>query len=213
MPSEFVGWKQLNPDWAIQKFDEKAMDTWVETNLATPTDSGLDKSVVLHTRNQLPRRTLKYDMFRYLMIFLKGGVYADPDTSSVLPIAEWGHKGTTKDMTDFRVLQLAADAQNVIHSSSSDSPPTSINTAPPAFIVNSHDTRLSRRRTSRTVCFCQRSPASYFPGTSSAYRRGFSCDGRACKSFRSPRYSIFLSSAVVTRKSKSKGGIKYPSIL
>ena len=135
MPPEFVGWKQLNPDWAIQRFDEKAMDTWVETNLATPTDSGLDKTVVLHIYNQLPRRTLKFDMFRYLMIFLTGGVYADPDTSSVLPIAEWGHKGTTKDMTDFRVLQLAADAQNVTHGTSSDSPPTSINKTPPAFIV------------------------------------------------------------------------------
>ena len=89
------------------------MDTWVETNLATAADSGLDKTVVLHIYNQLPRRTLKFDMFRYLMIFLKGGVYADPDTSSILPIAEWGRKGTTKDMTDFRVLQLAADAQNV----------------------------------------------------------------------------------------------------
>ena len=135
MPPEFVGWKQLNPDWAIQRFDEKAMDAWVETNLATPTDSGLDKTVVLHIYNQLPRRTLKFDMFRYLMIFLKGGVYADSDTSSVLPIAEWGHKGTTNDMTDFRVLQLAADAQNVTHATSSDSPPTSISKAPPAFIV------------------------------------------------------------------------------
>ncbi|KAI4261824.1 MAG: hypothetical protein L6R42_002984, partial [Xanthoria sp. 1 TBL-2021] len=115
MPPEFVGWKQRNPDWAIQRFDDKAMDDWIETNLGTPTDLAFDKTVILDVYNQLPRGILKSDVFRYLMIPLKGGVYADPDTSSVMPIAEWGHKRTTEDITDFKILQLAANVQNLTH--------------------------------------------------------------------------------------------------
>lgn len=111
------------------------MNTWLTGKLAVPTDSSLDKTVVLEIYDRLPRRILKSDLFRYLMIFLKGGVYADPDTSCIVPVAEWGQNGTTKDMTDFRLLQLATTAQALIHGNSSRSSPTPINEAPPALIV------------------------------------------------------------------------------
>ncbi|KAL8781834.1 MAG: hypothetical protein Q9213_005836 [Squamulea squamosa] len=135
MPTEFRGWKQRNPDWAIQRFDERAMDTWLKDNLAAPTDSGLDPTVILETYNRLPRRILKSDMFRYLRVFLRGGLYADPDTSSVVPIAEWGQKGTTKDKTDFRLLQLAAQVQDLTHDNHSSSTFTPVNQASPNVIV------------------------------------------------------------------------------
>ncbi|KAL9631503.1 MAG: hypothetical protein Q9204_004203 [Flavoplaca sp. TL-2023a] len=135
MTLEFAGWKKQNPDWKVQRFDDKAMDIWLKANLGAPTDSGIDETVLLDIYNKLPRRTLKSDLFRYLMIFLKGGLYADPDTSSVLPIAQWGNHGTTKDKTDFKILQLAAQAQELSYRKSNQSTPTPINEAPPAVIV------------------------------------------------------------------------------
>ncbi|KAL8767851.1 MAG: hypothetical protein Q9209_005743 [Squamulea sp. 1 TL-2023] len=135
MPTEFRGWKQHNPDWAIQRFDERAMDNWLKSNLAAHTDSGLVSTVILETYNRLPRRILKSDMFRYLRIFLRGGLYADPDTSCVVPIAEWGQRGTTKDKTDFGLLQLAAEAHDLTHNNGSSSPFTPVNQASPNVIV------------------------------------------------------------------------------
>ncbi len=127
MPKEFHSWKERNPDWPIQRFDEKSMDAWLKSNLAS--------TVLLEIYDRLPRRILKSDIFRYLMIFLNGGLYVDPDTSCIMPIAEWGQRGTTKDKTDFRILQLAAKAQDMTHANSSQSLPTAINEAPPAIIV------------------------------------------------------------------------------
>ncbi|KAL8669561.1 MAG: hypothetical protein Q9168_005858 [Polycauliona sp. 1 TL-2023] len=135
MSLEFAGWKLRNPDWPVQRFDWNAMDTWLETNLATPTESGLDKTVLLDIYNNLPRRNLKADLFRYLIIFLKGGVYADPDTCAVQPVSKWGNRGTTKDKTDFKILQLAAQAHDLTIRASNGSSQLPINDAPPAVIV------------------------------------------------------------------------------
>ncbi|KAL8730081.1 MAG: hypothetical protein Q9166_004280 [cf. Caloplaca sp. 2 TL-2023] len=129
VPREFHTWKKQNPDWVIRRLDEKAIDIWLKGR------SGLDKTVILQVYKRLPRWILKSDLFRYLMIFLEGGVYTDPDTSCILPIAEWGQKGTTTDMTDFRLLQLVSEAQDLIrgHAPHQKIPP--LNEAPPALIV------------------------------------------------------------------------------
>ena len=136
MPEEFHGWAQRNPGWKINVFDNDAQDRWLMDLLAIPTESGLEKTVVLNAYEGLPRRILKSDMFRYLMIFLEGGVYADSDTSSVVPVAKWGQKGTLQDWTDPILLQLAAEAQALTYGDSRQPPPPPVNEAPPALVIS-----------------------------------------------------------------------------
>lgn len=133
MPPEFKGWERSNPGWSTEIYDDETQDRWMREHLAATTDSGSEKTAVLTTYEGLPRPVLKSDMFRYLKVFLDGGVYADSDTSGVVPVSEWGTKaGTLQDWTDLTLLRLNAEA--LIHTHG-DSPSPPINEAPPALIV------------------------------------------------------------------------------
>jgi len=133
MPPEFQGWERTNPGWSTNIYDDETQDSWMRDHLATTTDSGAEKTAVLKAYEGLPRPVLKSDMFRYLKVFLEGGVYADSDTSGVVPVMEWGKKaGTLQDWTDSTLLRLNAEALKLNHG---DSRPPPINEAPPALIV------------------------------------------------------------------------------
>jgi inositol phosphorylceramide mannosyltransferase catalytic subunit len=68
-------WRQLHPLWQHQLYD----------------DSRIRRIIVerapqwLNLFDQLPRKIQRYDLFRYLIIFLEGGVYADMDMKPYRP--------------------------------------------------------------------------------------------------------------------------------
>ncbi|KAH3671219.1 hypothetical protein WICMUC_004736 [Wickerhamomyces mucosus] len=50
---------------------------------------------ILEAYNLFPKNILKYDFFRYLVVFAKGGVYSDIDTVLTKPFTEWPSYGET----------------------------------------------------------------------------------------------------------------------
>lgn len=133
MPPEFQGWQRTNPGWSTNIYDQESQDRWMRERLSATTSSGYEKTAVLKAYEGLPRLVLTSDMFRYMKVFLDGGVYADSDASGVVPVSEWGTKaGTLQDWTDPTLLRLNAEALILTHG---DSPPQPVNEAPPSLIV------------------------------------------------------------------------------
>ncbi|KAJ9118820.1 hypothetical protein QFC24_006019 [Naganishia onofrii] len=89
LPWEFGRWKELHPDWEIRFFDDDALDRWVRTVFG-----GTRAEKVWNT---LPRPVLKADIFRYMAMFVEGGIYTDSDTAPVIPADQWGipHENAT----------------------------------------------------------------------------------------------------------------------
>ena len=91
LPTQFKGWSELNPEWDVRFLDDVALDDWV---LSTFPDSDLKLEWELLT--EVPgltvkeRKVLKADLFRYLVLLARGGVYTDTDTSAVRAIETWG---------------------------------------------------------------------------------------------------------------------------
>lgn len=135
LPHEFHGCEQQNSGWRVNIYDDAAIESWVNEYLAILTESGLEELNVLRAFKGLPRPVLKSDMFRYLRIFLEGGVYADTDTSSVVPVSQWGKRGTVQDWTDSKLLELDTAARNLTLANDTQSPHPLVNERPPALIV------------------------------------------------------------------------------
>lgn len=74
LPREFEGWRRLNPGWNISIFDHQAMDDWVEERLSIKVGQDQRQLKILKAYKLLPRRILKIDLFRYLLIMLDGGL-------------------------------------------------------------------------------------------------------------------------------------------
>lgn len=70
-------WKDLNPEYTHEFFDEEAMQMFMEENF--------DKDVV-ECYNNVQNIQLKSDFWRYSVIYVNGGVYVDVDTVPVKPL-------------------------------------------------------------------------------------------------------------------------------
>ena len=113
-------------------------------------------------------------------------------------------------MIDFRVLQLAADAQNVAHATSSDSPPTSINKAPPAFIVAIETVTIRDDREGGHLAQYAFASAQGHPIFLDLLRHIVEVSramGELVSHFAVLITKSFSSSALVTRKPKCNGGL------
>ncbi|CDZ97410.1 Glycosyltransferase, DXD sugar-binding motif [Phaffia rhodozyma] len=93
LPDQFKGWKTVNPSWDIRFLSDDALNTWAE--------------------NEKRIGAVKADLFRYLVLLYRGGVYTDIDTACVRPIEEWG-KTDMEDKTAgiFRVVPKLASLWN-----------------------------------------------------------------------------------------------------
>lgn len=75
-------WILNNPDYNHTLFSDKDMDECVANEFKHVPE-------IVSAYNLLPKPVLKADFFRYLIIFRKGGVYADIDTINLKPINNW----------------------------------------------------------------------------------------------------------------------------
>jgi mannan polymerase II complex HOC1 subunit len=75
-------WARLNPEFVHELFNDdtaNAIIRYLYKNLPE----------VIKAYELMPHIILKVDFFKYLILFAKGGVYADVDTSPLLPVPNW----------------------------------------------------------------------------------------------------------------------------
>lgn len=73
-------WKDINPDFKYKYYDDadcaKTIETFGDINLRLCYD-------------KMPIPVMKADMWRYVVVYANGGVYADIDTQCNIPASEW----------------------------------------------------------------------------------------------------------------------------
>lgn len=73
-------WARQNPAWRCEFLDDRAVDQFVRQNCSETEYS---------TFCSLPLAVMKADFWRYAVLRKHGGVYADIDSTSRVPIEEW----------------------------------------------------------------------------------------------------------------------------
>lgn len=100
-PDQFETWATINPGWDVIYSGDDAIDakiklalkpfsTWdtTTTSARNASDPGRVRNSLLEAINHY-HGVLKADIFRYLAMFLDGGVYTDVDTACVRPLDSW----------------------------------------------------------------------------------------------------------------------------
>lgn len=77
-----ASWLAQNPDYLYTLVGSEGADDFVKAHFA-------GNSSILETYDALQNPGLKSDMLRYLLLYIKGGVYADTDTVCLKPIDKW----------------------------------------------------------------------------------------------------------------------------
>lgn len=68
-------WEKLYPNWNLLSFDHSAMDDWMEGRLRIQDRrSKKDEMRIVTAYRSLPRGILKTELFRYLLVLVKGGL-------------------------------------------------------------------------------------------------------------------------------------------
>lgn len=97
-------WINNNPNYTHTLFSDADMKTFVENEFANIPQ-------VVDAFNLMPKPVLKADFFRYLIIFVKGGVYTDIDTINLKPIDSWvSLKSTVYDQPNNPGLVVGLEA-------------------------------------------------------------------------------------------------------
>lgn len=85
-PKQFIrlsqSWSLKNPNFTHSIITDDMIDEWIFQEFS-------NVPLIIKTWKLLPKFILKADFFRYLVIFSRGGIYSDIDTSCLKPIGEW----------------------------------------------------------------------------------------------------------------------------
>lgn len=73
-------WTNSNPDWIYNYMDDEAAAKFIQEEYG---DEWLD------IWNNVPVKVMKGDIWRYMIVYKYGGLYADLDTHCVVPIGAW----------------------------------------------------------------------------------------------------------------------------
>lgn len=80
IPGLSQSFKKLNPNYSYTFFDDLQAKNFVHKHMSVEIINAYDK---------LPLGVLKADYFRYIAIYILGGVYSDGDTECLRPIDGW----------------------------------------------------------------------------------------------------------------------------
>ncbi|KAI5477774.1 glycosyltransferase family 32 protein [Pseudohyphozyma bogoriensis] len=97
-PPSVPTWRENNPSLSIDLFNDSQVLDWI--NKRYPAGS------IACEFAALPINILQFDLFRLLVLFGRGGFYADADTMAIKPVERWGENAV--DLTD-PVLRAASD--------------------------------------------------------------------------------------------------------
>ena len=124
VPEAFEGWRRmLSEDWTINVFNESLRETWLEehtpehTSIADADGSGSgsgssssSSSSLLSIYRNIPIAVVRGDLFRYIVLYFHGGIYADSDTSPTQDVSLWlsPSPSTSTDLTPPSILVAEA---------------------------------------------------------------------------------------------------------
>ena len=74
-------WRRLNPEYTIIYHNDTEAEHFMCTKL---------EAKLCNTYRQMPLPVMKADMWRYAVLYIHGGVYADINAEDRVPIQEWG---------------------------------------------------------------------------------------------------------------------------
>lgn len=80
--NDIASWRQKHPFFSFTLMTDEQGDSFVSENFANRAD-------IVDLFLRLPIPIIKADLFRYLALVAKGGIYADIDVLCVKPISEW----------------------------------------------------------------------------------------------------------------------------
>ncbi|KAK4684830.1 hypothetical protein P7C73_g5330, partial [Tremellales sp. Uapishka_1] len=89
-PDQFKTWTTENPEWDTMFVSDDEIGAWMERRFTG--NEGVLKELKGLSGT---RGIVKADLFRYLVLFLNGGVYTDTDTACVRPISSWASSPDT----------------------------------------------------------------------------------------------------------------------
>lgn len=85
-PMDFINpyksWTQKNENFTHSIITDNMLDEWVKQEFSNVPE-------IVRAWSLLPKIILKADFFRYLIIFARGGIYSDMDTSCLKPVENW----------------------------------------------------------------------------------------------------------------------------
>lgn len=87
MPGYLQGWQDLNPRHRLHLWDDQDCEELIRSeqeNLRR--DLGID---IVDLYHQLAKPVEKSDLWRYVVIYTRGGIYTDADTACLSPCDEW----------------------------------------------------------------------------------------------------------------------------
>ncbi|GAA5979199.1 hypothetical protein JCM10908_002836 [Rhodotorula pacifica] len=105
-------WAEKNNGWTIRKQDDQQADAWVRKRFALHSadlaqqDRGQSAGVVAAWDRLAEPAVLRSDFWRYLVLAVDGGVYADTDVECLRPIERWGED---PDWRGLRVVETALE--------------------------------------------------------------------------------------------------------
>jgi alpha 1,6-mannosyltransferase len=82
------GWISENPGWEVKLFDDNDIHTYINRSWNS----------MYAFYKALPLGVMKADLWRYLILTDKGGVYSDIDCQCLLPINYWFHDFKSSDV-------------------------------------------------------------------------------------------------------------------
>ena len=80
--SAMSSWHDMNPEMQLDYYNNEQLDSLLNSNIGLLPDYVRDKVKLLPIIE-------KADLFRYLAIYVYGGVYSDSDVDSILPLNQW----------------------------------------------------------------------------------------------------------------------------
>lgn len=81
-------WNEKNPNYLYNIIPDQAAHELIN-HLYSPIPK------IIHAYNILPKNILKADFFRYLILYARGGVYSDIDTTGLKPVDKWVSNNNT----------------------------------------------------------------------------------------------------------------------
>ncbi|KAF8321526.1 hypothetical protein DL93DRAFT_2163145 [Clavulina sp. PMI_390] len=138
-PPQFKYWAENDPSLSYRHLNDTIIDEYLSAIYPSGTPMASLLSSLSDSKNRKRARVLKADIFRYTILFHRGGIYTDTDTALVKPFDEWA--GGAEDVTDQVLTTIPYVAKNpsslasiaISSGSSSSSLPQG---GPPALIVS-----------------------------------------------------------------------------
>lgn len=91
LPESFDRWREDHPSWNVSVYDSDDQEDYfrqVALSLGRRQTPG-SRRTFLDEWLEMPYPVLQTDTYRYLKIFLEGGLWSDSDTGSTIPVEQW----------------------------------------------------------------------------------------------------------------------------